>query len=196
MVDPATEESIAMIKDVLKDTEQHMEATIGSVTHDFNTLRTGRASISILDDIMVDYYGTPTPLNQLAGLSAPDPNLLVVQPYDKSVIDNVEKAIHQSELGLNPGNDGTVIRIPIPELTEERRLELTKVVGRVAEQGKTAVRNLRRDANDRIKKLQADKEISEDEEHRAFKQVQELTDQYCKRIDEIAERKNQEILEF
>jgi ribosome recycling factor len=196
MVDPATEESIAMVKDVLKDTEQHMEATIGSVTHDFNTLRTGRASISILDDIMVDYYGNPTPLNQLAGLSAPDPNLLVVQPYDKSVIDNVEKAIHQSELGLNPGNDGTVIRIPIPELTEERRLELTKVVGRVAEQGKTAVRNLRRDANDRIKKLQAGKEISEDEEHRAFKQVQELTDQYCKRIDEIAERKNQEILEF
>jgi ribosome recycling factor len=173
-----------------------MEATIGSVTHDFNTLRTGRASISILDDIMVDYYGNPTPLNQLAGLSAPDPNLLVVQPYDKSAIDNVEKAIHQSELGLNPGNDGTVIRIPIPELTEERRLELTKVVGRVAEQGKTAVRNLRRDANDRIKKLQAGKEISEDEEHRAFKQVQELTDQYCKRIDEIAERKNQEILEF
>ena len=185
-----------MVDDVLRDAKEHMEASIGSVTHDFNTLRTGRASISILDDVQVDYYGAPTPLNQLASLSAPDANLLLVQPYDKSAIEMVEKAIHHAELGLNPGNDGSVIRIPIPELTEERRIELTKVVGRVAEQGKTAIRNIRRDANEKIKKLQHDKEITEDDEHRAHKQVQDLTDEFVKRIDELAERKNSEILEF
>ncbi len=173
-----------------------MEATIASVTHEFNTLRTGRASISILDSVNVEYYGAPTPLNQLAGLTAPDANLIVVQPYDKSTIGDIERAILQSELGLNPQNDGTVIRLPIPELTEERRIELTKVVGQHAEHGKTAVRNIRRDANDHIKKLQADKEISEDDEHRGYKQVQDLTDEYCQRIDELAERKNGEILEF
>ncbi len=185
-----------MVDEVLRDAKQHMEATIESVTHDFNGLRTGRASISIFDDVMVDYYGVPTPLNQLASLSAPDPNLLVVQPYDKSTIEAVEKAIHHSELGLNPSNDGAVVRIPIPELNEERRVELTKVVGRLAEQGKTAVRNIRRDANERVKKLQGEKEISEDDEHHAHKQVQDLTDEYVKRIDALAERKNSEILEF
>ncbi len=185
-----------MVDDALRDAKQHMEASIDSVTHDFNTLRTGRASISILDDVVVDYYGAPTPLNQLASLTAPDANLLVVQPYDKSAMESVERAIHQADLGLNPSNDGAVIRIPIPELTEERRLELTKVVGRAAEQGKTAIRNIRRDANDKIKKLQGDKEISEDDEHRGYKDVQELTDEYVKRIDELAERKNSEILEF
>ena len=185
-----------MLDEVLRDAKQHMESSIGSMTHDFNALRTGRATISILDDVVVDYYGAPTPLNQLASLTAPDPNLLVVQPYDKSAIEAVEKSIHGAELGLNPGNDGTVIRIPIPELTEERRLELTKIVGRVAEQSKTAIRNIRRDANDQIKKLQADKEVSEDEEHRGYKDVQELTDECVKRIDELAERKNSEILEF
>jgi ribosome recycling factor len=185
-----------MIDDILRDARQHMEATIESVTHDFNGLRTGRASISIFDDVTVDYYGAPTPLNQLASLSAPDPNLLVIQPYDKSTIDAVEKAIHQAELGLNPSNDGSVVRIPIPELTEERRVELTKVVGRLAEHGKTAIRNIRRDANDGVKKLQGEKEITEDEEHHAHKQVQDLTDEFVKRIDELAERKNSEILEF
>ena len=185
-----------MVDDVLRDARQHMEASIGSVTHDFNTLRTGRASISILDDVTVDYYGAPTPLNQVASLTAPDANLLVVQPYDKSTIESVEKAVHQAELGLNPGNDGTVIRIPIPELTEERRVELTKIVSRAAEHGKTAIRNVRRDANDKIKSLQGDKEISEDDEHRGYKDVQQLTDEFVKRIDELAERKNSEILEF
>ena len=185
-----------MVDDVLRGAREHMETTIASVTREFNSLRTGHASISILDDVTVSYYDTPTPLNQLAGLSAPDANLIVVQPYDKSAINDIERAIHQSELGLNPNNDGTVIRIPIPELTEERRVELTKVVGRVAEEGKTAVRNIRRHANDDVKKLQADKEISEDDEHRGYKQIQDLTDDLCKRIDELAERKNQEILEF
>jgi ribosome recycling factor len=185
-----------MVDEVLRDAKQHMEATIGVVTHELNTLRTGHASISILDDVVVDYYGTQTPLNQLAGLTAPDANLLVVQPYDKSAIDAIERGILQAELGLNPSNDGALIRIPIPELTEERRVELTKVVGRHAENGKTAIRNIRRDANDKIKKQQADKEISEDEEHRGHKQVQDLTDEFVKRIDELAERKTSEILAF
>lgn len=185
-----------MVDDVLRDTKQHMEAAIAAVTQEFNTLRTGRASISILDSVNVDYYGTQTPLNQLAGLSAPEANLIVVQPYDKSTIGDIERAILQSELGLNPNNDGTVIRLPIPEPTEERRVELTKLVGQMAEHSKTSVRNIRRDANDHVKKLQSDKEISEDDEHRAHKQVQDLTDEYCKHIDQLAERKNHEILDF
>lgn len=185
-----------MIDDVLADAKQHMESTIAVVHQEFAGLRTGHASITILDDVVVDYYGTQTPLNQLAGLSAPDANLLVVQPYDKSASEAIEKGILQAELGLNPSNDGTVIRIPIPELTEERRQELTKVVGRHAEQGKTAIRNIRRDANEKIKSLQTDKEITEDDQHRGLKQVQELTDEYVRRIDELAERKNSEILDF
>tara|TARA_B100000929_G_scaffold72551_2_gene55962 strand:- start:10198 stop:10755 length:558 start_codon:yes stop_codon:yes gene_type:complete len=185
-----------MVDDALRKAREHMEASIESVTHDFNTLRTGRASISILDDVVVDYYGTLTPLNQLASLTAPDANLLVVQPYDKSTVESVEKAIHQAGLGLNPSNNGTLIRIPIPELTEERRVELTKVAGRVAEQGKTAIRNGRRDANDSIKKLQVEKQISEDEEHRGYKEIQQLTDECVERIDKLTERKNSEILEF
>ena len=185
-----------MVDDVLREAREHMDASLGAMTRELNSLRTGRASIAVLDDVVVEYYGTMTPLNQLAGLSAPDPNLLVVQPYDKQAIEDIERAIHQSELGLNPNNDGNLIRIPIPELTEERRIELTKVVGRAAEEGKTAVRNIRRHANDGIKKLESDKEISEDEEHRCYKEIQDLTDDFCKRFDELAERKNAEILEF
>jgi ribosome recycling factor len=173
-----------------------MNASLEVVMRELNSLRTGRASIAILDDVVVDYYGAPTPLNQLASLSAPEPTLLVIQPYDKSTIPEIERSILQSELGLNPQNDGTVIRIPIPELTEERRKELTKVVGQKAENGKTAIRNIRRDANDQIKKLQNEGEISEDDEHRDYKQIQELTDEYCSKIDELAELKNAEILEF
>lgn len=185
-----------MVQDVLRDTYEHMNASLDAVTRELNSLRTGRASISVLDDIVVDYYGAPTPLNQLAGLSAPEPTLLVIQPYDKSVIQEIEKSILQSELGLTPQNDGTVIRIPIPELTEERRQELTKVVGQKVEHGKTAIRNIRRDANDKIKALQSEKEITEDEEHRGYKQVQDLTDEFCAKLDELGERKNAEILEF
>ena len=185
-----------MEQDVLRATYEHMNASLEVVTRELNSLRTGRASIAILDDIVVDYYGAPTPLNQLAGLSAPEPTLLVIQPYDKSTISAVEKAILQSELGLNPQNDGTVIRIPIPELTEERRKELTKVVGQKVEHGKTAIRNIRRDANDQIKKLQGEGEISEDEEHKAYKQIQDLTDEYCSKMDKLVETKTAEILEF
>jgi len=185
-----------MEQDVLRDAYEHMNSSLQVVTRELNSLRTGRASIAILDDVVVDYYGAPTPLNQLAGLSAPEPTLLVIQPYDKSTIPHVEKAILRSELVLNPQNDGTVIRIPIPELTEERRQELTKVVGQRVEHGKTAVRNIRRDANDQISKLKGDSQISEDDEHRAYKRIQELTDEYCAKIDKLAELKNVEILEF
>lgn len=185
-----------MEQDVLRDTYEHMNASLEVVTRELNSLRTGRASIALLDDIVVDYYGAPTPLNQLAGLSAPEPSLLVIQPYDKSTISAVERAILQSELGLNPQNDGTVVRIPIPELTEERRKELTKVVGQKAEHGKTVIRNIRRDANDQIKKLQAEGTISEDDEHKDYKQIQDLTDEYCSKMDKLAEAKNAEILDF
>ncbi len=185
-----------MEQDVLRDTYEHMNASLEVVTREMNSLRTGRASIAILDDIVVDYYGTPTPLNQLASLAAPEPTLLVIQPYDKSTISAVERTILQSELGLNPQNDGNVIRIPIPELTEERRLELTKVVGQKAEHAKTAIRNIRRDANDQIKKLQGEGEITEDDEHRDYKQIQELTDEYCSKVDKLVELKSAEILEF
>lgn len=185
-----------MEQDVLRDAYEHMNSSLEVVTRELNSLRTGRASISILDEIVVDYYGAPTPLNQLAGLSAPEPTLLIIQPYDKSTISAVEKAILQSDLGLNPQNDGTVVRIPIPELTEERRKELTKVVGQKAENGKTAIRNIRRDANDQIKKLRGEGEISEDDEHRDYKQIQDLTDEYCTKIDKVAEAKTAEILDF
>jgi len=171
-----------------------MHTAVEVVERELLTLRTGRANIAILDDIRVDYYGTQTPINQLAGLSAPEPQLLVVQPYDRGAIAAIEKAIMQSDLGLNPNNDGTLIRIPIPELTEERRIDLAKHVNRYAEDGKTAVRNVRRDANEHVKKLQADKEISEDDEHRAHATVQELTDKYCAEIDTVAEAKRQELL--
>lgn len=185
-----------MVDEVVRETEEQMETSVDAVTRELRGLRTGRASIAILDGVTVEYYGTQTPLNQVANLSAPEPTLLVIQPYDKSTISEIEKAILQSDLGLNPNSDGNVVRIPIPELTEERRKELIKVVGRIAEQGKTAIRNIRREANERIKKLEAEKEISEDDEHRAYRQIQELTDKYCGTIDEVAGRKSDEILEF
>ena len=184
-----------MVDDVLADAKQHMESTIGSVTHDLNALRTGRASISILDDVQVDYYGTMTPLNQLASLTAPDPNLLVVQPYDKSAIENVEKAILQAELGRNPGNDGTVIRIPIPELTEERRVELTKIANKYVEQARVAARNVRRDGMETLKRMEKDGEISQDDQRRWSEDIQKLTDETVKTIDETLSAKDQEIMQ-
>lgn len=183
-----------MLNETLADAQRRMKGAVDAVARELRALRTGRASISLLDDIHVDYYGTPTPLNQLANLSAPEPQLLSIQPYDKSSIPAIEKAILQSDLGLNPTNDGVVVRIPIPDLTEERRKDLAKVVGKAAEDGKTAVRQVRRDANDTLKKLENDKEISQDEEHRGHDTVQELTDKFCAEIDEIAEHKRKELL--
>ncbi len=182
------------VRDALVDAQDRMNSTVEAVTRELQSIRTGKANIGVLDDIQVDYYGTMTPLNQLGSLSAPDPQLLMIQVYDKGAIPAIEKALMTSDLGLNPNNDGQVIRLPIPELTEERREELAKQVGVVAEQAKTNVRHARRDANEAVKKLQGEKEISEDDERRAHDQVQELTDSFCGRIDGLAEAKRGELL--
>lgn len=182
------------MNEILQDAQRRMKGALDAVSRELQSLRTGRANISILDDIHVEYYGTQTPLNQLASLSAPEPQMILIQPYDRSSIQAIEKAIMQSDLGLNPTNDGTLVRLPIPELTEERRKELAKVVGRVAEDGKTAVRQVRRDANDHLKKKETAKEISQDDEHRGHARVQELTDQFCSEIDALAEKKRKELL--
>ncbi|MFQ5701246.1 MAG: ribosome recycling factor [Acidobacteriota bacterium] len=158
------------------------------------TIRTGRASLSLLDGVRVDYYGSPTPLNQVATLTIPDPTLIVAQPWDPSTLPLIEKAILKADLDLNPTNDGKVIRIPIPPLTEERRKAMAKKVHILAEEARTAVRQIRRDANEKIKHLQKDKAISLDEEHRALDHVQKLTDQHIKMVDDLAESKEQEIL--
>jgi ribosome recycling factor len=158
------------------------------------TVRTGRAAVSLLDSIMVEYYGTPTPLSQMASVHAPEPSLLTVQPWDQTQLGAIEKAIRSSDLGLNPTNDGKLVRIPIPPLTEERRKQLAKQVHEIAEDHRTAVRNLRRDANDRLKKLLKDKTISEDAERDGLEEVQKLTNTYIGRIDELAKSKEHELL--
>jgi len=182
------------VREALVVAQERMNAGIEAARHELQGIRTGRANISILEDVHVDYYGTTTPLNQLANLTASDAQLLLVQPYDKSAIGDIERAIQTADLGLNPSNDGQVIRLPIPELTAERREELAKQVSVVAEHAKTEIRQFRRDANEAIKKLEHDKEISEDEERTAHGQVQELTDAFCGRIDEVADSKRKELL--
>jgi len=184
-----------MLEDIYSDAKQRMDKAVEKIRHDLATIRTGRASTALLDGVKVDYYGAKTPLNQLAQLSAPEPRLIVIQPYEKSVIPDVEKAILESDLGLNPQNDGTVIRLPIPELTKERRQELTKYVHKLAEEGRIAVRNVRRDINDTIKEFEKEHEISEDNAHRAMDNIQEMTDEHIKRIDELLEHKEKEIME-
>lgn len=184
-----------MIKEVLAETEEKMKKAISVVRSEFGTVRTGRASVSLLDRITVDYFGTPTPLNQLATITAPEPRLLMVQPWDKSTLPNVEKAILQSDLGLTPSNDGTFIRLPIPPLTEERRKELVKVVKGLAEEGRISIRNVRREANEALKAMEKRHEISEDDLHRTEEQVQKLTDNYIKEIDEMLKNKEKEIVE-
>ena len=160
------------------------------------SIRTGRASLGILDHIRVDYYGTPTPLNQLANLHVPEPSLITIQPWDVSQIGPIEKAIRSSDLGLNPSNDGKLIRLPIPPLTEERRKELVKRLHDVAEDHRVAVRNIRRDGNEAVKKLLKDKKITEDEDKRAHDEIQKLTDGYMQKIDQAAKIKEKEILEI
>lgn len=185
-----------MVSEILKDGEARMKQVIASTNNAFGSIRTGRANPSLLDRVVVNYYDTPTPLNQLASISAPEPRLLVVQPWDKTAIKDIEKAILASDLGLNPTNDGTVIRIAIPQLTEERRKQLVKVVKKEAEDHKIAVRNIRRDLNDEIKQLEKDGEITEDESRRYLNDVQELTDKYIDEIDRLAEAKEKEIMEI
>ncbi len=181
---------------VVKDTESRMKKTIEAVTDDLNEIRTGRASASLFDRIKVEYYGNPTPLNQVATISVPEARLVVIQPWDKGIIGEIEKAIQKSELSLNPSNDGKVIRLNIPPLTEERRKEYVKVAKDKAEQGRVALRNIRRDANDELKKLQKDGDISEDEQKRLEDEVQKLADSFVKKINDALEAKEQEILEI
>jgi ribosome recycling factor len=173
-----------------------MEKAVSDLQHSMATIRTGRASISLLDHIRVDYYGTPTPLNQIGNLHVPEPTLITIQPWDMSQIGAIEKAIRISDLGLNPANDGKLIRIPIPPLNEERRRELVKHLHTVAEDHRVAVRNIRRDGNEAVKKLMKDKKIAEDEERRALDEVQKMTNGYMDKLDQAARNKEKEIMEI
>ncbi len=181
-------------KDVIKETRPRMEAVIDDVRRKLATIRTGRAAVSLLDTVLVEYYGTPTPLSQMASVHVPEPQMLTVQPWDQTQIGAIEKAIRAADLGLNPSNDGKLVRIPIPALTEERRKQLAKQVHEIAEEHRTAVRNLRRDANDRLKKMLKDKAISEDAERDGLEEVQKLTNTYIGKIDELMKTKENEIL--
>ena len=181
-------------KDVIKDTRPRMEAAVEDLRKKLATIRTGRAVVSLLDPVTVDYYGTPTPLNQMASVHAPEPNMLTVTPWDQTQLKVIESAIRSSDLGLNPSNDGKMVRVPVPPLTEERRKQLAKQVHEIAEEHRTAVRNVRRDANERLKKMLKDKAISEDNERDGLDEVQKLTNTYIGKIDELAKTKEQEIL--
>ena len=183
-----------MIRDVIQKTKARMDKAVEDLRRELSGVRSGRASISLLDHITVEYYGAPTPLNQVATLSVPEPTLITAQPWDLSLLTAIEKAIRSSDLGLNPGNDGKLIRIPIPPLTEERRKQLAKHVGKVLEDHRTAIRNIRRDENEVIKKMLKDKQVSEDEERKALDEVQKLTDQYTAKVEELAKKKEEEIL--
>jgi ribosome recycling factor len=185
-----------MLNDIYADAQEHMDKALESLERDFRRLRTGRASVSLVDGIRVEYYGTPTPLSQLATLTIPDPRTIMIQPWDTSVIGEVEKAILKSELGLNPMNDGKIIRINIPPLTTERRRELVKIVKKMAEEAKVAMRNIRRDANEMIKDLKKEKEISEDDQFRAQEETQKITDELIKKVDAAYATKEKEILEI
>lgn len=183
-----------MLEEIYSEIKNKMELTVESFFKELRTVRTGRATISLLDGITLPYYNIDTPLNQLANLMAPESNLLIVQPYDPSIIGDIEKAILKSDRGFNPMNDGKVIRIPIPPLTEERRQEMARLVGKVAEESKTAIRQIRRLGNDKVKKLEKDKDISQDDEHRAYDNIQEITDSYIEKIEEAMKKKREEIL--
>src|SRR5579864_613448 len=184
------------VRDVTTQARTRMEKVLADLQHEMASIRTGRASVSIFDTLRVDYYGTPTPLNQLANLHVPEPTLITVQPWDVSQIVAIEKAIRSSDLGLNPGNDGKIIRVPIPALTEERRKEIVKRLHHIAEDHRVAMRNVRRDANEQLKKLLKDKLISEDEERRALEEMQKLTDGSIQRLDVSAKAKEKEIMEI
>jgi ribosome recycling factor len=184
------------VKEVEANIKTRMEKAVSDLQHEMASIRTGRASLGILDHIRVDYYGTPTPLNQVANLHVPEPALITIQPWDVSQIGPIEKSIRASDLGLNPGNDGKVIRLPIPPLTEERRKELVKKLHATAEHHRVAVRNIRRDGNEAVKKLLKDKKLAEDDEKKALDDFQKLTDSYMQKIDQSAKTKEKDILEI
>jgi len=186
---------MAAIEDFLADAKRRMDKSIEATHHEFNSIRTGRASPALLDRVTIDYYGTPTPLKSLASISAPEARLLVVQPFDPGAIKNIERAIQESDLGQTPSNDGKVVRLPIPSLTEERRKDLVKVVRRVAEDGKVAIRNVRRDIMQHLKELVVNGDVGDDEERRAEAQVQKITDEHTKSIDDLLKVKEAEIME-
>jgi ribosome recycling factor len=184
------------VKDIESSLKARMEKAVSDLQHDMASIRTGRASLGILDHIRVDYYGTPTPLNQIANLHVPEPSLITITPWDMSQIGPIEKSIRASDLGLNPANDGKMIRLPIPPLTEERRKDLVKRLHHVAEDHRVAVRNIRRDGNEAVKKLLKDKKISEDEEKRAYEEIQKMTDVHMQKLDASAKTKEKEIMEI
>jgi ribosome recycling factor len=184
-----------VIEDFIQDATRRMDRSIEAAHEHFNTVRTGRASAALLDRIQVEYYGTPTPLKQLATINAPEARMLTIQPFDPSSIKTIERAILESDLGLTPSNDGKIVRLPIPQLTEERRKELVKLVRQMAEEGRVAVRNVRRDVMHDLKELVHNGDVGDDEERRAEERVQKLTDEHIKRIDELLKGKEAEIME-
>ena len=194
--DTPSVQTYGSIKEVESQAKTRMEKVLSDLQHEMASIRPGRATVGLFDSIRVDYYGTPTPLNQVATLHVPEPSLITVQPWDVSQIGVIDKAIRASNLGLNPNNDGKIIRVPIPPLTEERRKEIVKNLHAKAEEHKVAARNVRRDANENIKKLLKDKVISEDEDRRAHDEVQKMTDAYITKVDQAAKVKEKEILEL
>lgn len=184
------------MEQVISDAESRMKKSLAAMEEEFDTIRTGRASAALFEKIKVEYYGNPTPLNQVASISIPESRLVVIQPWDKGLLNEIEKAIQKSELSLNPNNDGKVIRINIPPLTEERRKEYVKVAKNMAEQARVAIRNIRRDANDELKKQQKASDISEDDAKRGEDEIQKLTDSYVEKINQALEEKEKEILEI
>jgi ribosome recycling factor len=184
-----------MIDELLEDAKRRMDKSVDTTAHEFNTVRTGRASAALLDRIQIDYYGQLTPLKQLATVNVPEPRMLTIQPYDPGSIKTIERAIQESELGLTPSNDGKLIRLPVPQLTEERRKELVKVVKHLAEEGRVAVRNVRRDLMHDLKELVREGDVGDDEERRAEDRAQKLTDEHVAKIDDLLKKKEEEIME-
>ncbi len=184
------------MQELLKNTEEKMNKTVGVLERDYKSIRAGRANVSVLDRITVDYYGSPTPIQQMAAVSVPEPRILMIQPWDASTLKDIEKAILTSDIGINPQNDGRVIRLSFPPLTEERRKEIVKDVRKTAEESKVAVRNTRRDAIEKLKALKKSNTVTEDDVADGEKKIQNLTDKYCKEIDELAALKEKEIMEI
>lgn len=183
-----------MLKEVCREVERRMKASVEAIGRELARIRTGRASLAILDGVQVDYYGTPTPLSQVARLSVPESSLILVQPWDAKVLDPIEKAIRKADLGLNPVSDGKLLRLPIPPLTEERRRELARKVARIGEEGKTEIRHHRREGNERLRKLKTDKQITEDEEDQGEAEIQKMTERFGSAMDDLVKNKEKEIL--
>ena len=184
-----------MTKKIIDSAEDKFKKTLDALKKEYGTLRAGRAAPSLLDKVMVDYYGTPTPVNQVANVTVPEPRIILIKPYDKGSLKDIEKAIQKSDLGLTPNSDGTAIRLAIPQPTQERRKEIVKVVGKKAEESKVAMRNIRRDANDAIKKLEKSKEITEDDRKDGETKIQKMLDKYIKQVDEVKSAKEKEVME-